>query len=222
MRSRHLYFLSFSIGSAVIYAFVKEVIETNIESELTTTTQTILNMARTDDIINVAGHRLSTDAMEEVLSDHHQRSSYKGGAMKKSLVPGIGHELRFHVNDTKTVPALFPEASEFKVMPNVFATGFMVGFFEWACIQAVNPHLDWPEEQTVGTHINVSHIAATPPGFEVTATVKLVEVDRRRLVFEIEANDGLDLIARGKHERFIIDKAKFDAKLKEKIENKSR
>ena len=78
MRSRHLYFLSFSIGSAVIYAFVKEVIETNIESELTTTTQTILNMARTDDIINVAGHRLPTGAMEEVLSDHHQRSNHPG------------------------------------------------------------------------------------------------------------------------------------------------
>ena len=139
--------------------------------------------------------------------------------MKESLAPGIEHEFRYHVTDAKTVPALYPEASEFQVMPTVFATGFMVGLFEWACIQLTNPHLDWPNEQTVGTHIDVSHTAATPPGFEVTVNVKLIEVDRRRLVFEIEAHDGTDMIARGRHERFVIDKAKFDAKLKEKIDN---
>ena len=136
--------------------------------------------------------------------------------MKASLKPGIRHEFRFRVTESKTVPALYPEATEFQVMPKVFATGFMVGFFEWACIQAVAPHLDWPAEQTVGTHIDVSHTAATPPGLEVTADVTLLEVDRRRLVFEIEAHDGVERIARGRHERFVIDKAKFDAKLKEK------
>ena len=142
--------------------------------------------------------------------------------MKASLLPGIEHEFCFRVTDAQTVPALYPEASELQAMPKVFATGFMVGLFEWACIQAINPHLDWPKEQTVGTHIDVSHVAATPCGLEVTAQVKLLEVDRRRLVFEIKAHDGVDLIARGKHERFVIDKAKFDAKLKEKIENAGR
>jgi fluoroacetyl-CoA thioesterase len=136
--------------------------------------------------------------------------------MKASLVAGIEHQFTYRVTADKTVPALYPEADEFQVMPEVFATGFMVGFFEWVCIQAVNPHLNWPDEQTVGTHIDVSHTAATPPGFEVTATVKLVEVDRRRLVFEIEAHDGVDTIARGRHERFVIDKSKFDAKLSQK------
>ena len=136
--------------------------------------------------------------------------------MKDSLVPGIEHEFTYRIPANKTVPALYPEAEEFQVMPEVFATGFMVGFFEWACIQALTPHLDWPAEQSVGTHIDVSHTAATPVGFEVTAKVKLVEVDRRRLVFEIEAHDGVDRIARGRHERFIIDKAKFDAKLASK------
>jgi fluoroacetyl-CoA thioesterase len=94
----------------------------------------------------------------------------------------------------------------------------MVGFIEWACIQASNPHLNWPEEQTVGTHIDVSHLAATPPGLEVVARVKLLEVDRRRLLFEVEVHDEVDLISRGRHERFIIDKAKFDAKMKQKLE----
>jgi fluoroacetyl-CoA thioesterase len=87
--------------------------------------------------------------------------------MKDSLKPGIRYQHRFVVPPSKTVPALYPESPEFVAMPEVFATGFL----EWACIKAVNPHLDWPREQTVGTHIDVSHEAATPPGLEVTATV---------------------------------------------------
>ena len=124
--------------------------------------------------------------------------------MKESLQPGIEHTFTFRINDSKSVPALYPESGEFQEMPNVFATGYMVGFIEWTCIQALNPHLDWPVEQTVGTHIDLSHIAATPPGLEVTAKVKLVEVDGRRLVFEVEAHDGIDLITRGRHERFVM------------------
>jgi fluoroacetyl-CoA thioesterase len=136
--------------------------------------------------------------------------------MKPSLKPGIESSFTFRVTKSKTVPALYPEAPEFQQMPEVFATGFMVGFFEWACIKAVNPHLDWPEEQTVGTHINVSHLAATPPGLEVTAKVKIVSVEGRRLTFEIEASDGVDLISKGTHERFVINSAKFNEKIKQK------
>jgi fluoroacetyl-CoA thioesterase len=138
--------------------------------------------------------------------------------MKPSLKAGIEYELRFRVPETKTVPALYPESPEFQEMPQVFATGFMVGFLEWACIKAVNPHLDWPEEQTVGTHVNVSHSAATPPGFEVTAKVKLTQVDGRRLVFEVEANDGVDVISKGTHERFVINRARFFEKVKQKAQ----
>lgn len=129
--------------------------------------------------------------------------------MKQSLRPGLRYEFRFRVPETKTVPSLYPEASEFQVMPEVFATGFLVGLLEWACIRAIMPHLDWPNEQTVGTHVDVSHEAATPPGFEVTVHVTLVELDGRRLVFEVEANDGVDVISRGRHERFVIDPARF-------------
>ncbi len=136
--------------------------------------------------------------------------------MKQTLQPGIEHQFTYEITEKKTVPALYPESSEFLVMPEVFATGFMVGLIEWTCIQAVNPHLDWPEEQTVGTHISVSHLAATPPGLEVTAKVRLIEVDGRRLVFEVEAHDGVDLITRGQHERFVINAVKFNSKLKTK------
>lgn len=133
--------------------------------------------------------------------------------MKETLKPGIRYEHKFMVPQSKTVPALYPESEEFMAMPEVFATGFLVGFLEWACIKAINPHLDWPREQTVGTHIDVSHEAATPPGLEVTATVELISVEGKRLTFSVEAHDGIDLISKGRHERFVIDKEKFDAKL---------
>lgn len=136
--------------------------------------------------------------------------------MKDSLKPGIRYQHAFKVPASKTVPALYPEAEEFLAMPEVFATGFMVGFLEWACIKAINPHLDWPTEQTVGTHINVSHEAATPPGLVVTATVELVAVEGRKLTFNVEAHDGVDLIAKGQHERFVIIKDKFVDKVKAK------
>lgn len=137
--------------------------------------------------------------------------------MNATLQPGIRYEHKFIVPASKTVAALYPEADEFVVMPEVFATGFLVGFLEWACIKAINPHLDWPQEQTVGTHIDVSHAAATPPGFQVTATVELIAVEGRKLVFSVEAHDGVDLISKGRHERFVINKEKFDAKLGAKL-----
>lgn len=137
--------------------------------------------------------------------------------MKETLIPGIEYSFKFTTTDLKSVPSLYPEAEEFQVMPNVFATGFMVGLIEWTCIQTINPHIEWPLEQSVGTHIDVSHVAATPPGFEITTKVKLVEVDGRKLVFEVEAHDGIDLISKGIHERFIIDKERFDNKMAYKI-----
>lgn len=140
--------------------------------------------------------------------------------MKDSLQPGITHAFTFTIDESKLVPALYPEAGEFDVMPNVFATGFMVGLIEWTCIQALNPHLDWPAEQTVGTHVDVSHLAATPKGFDVTVSVELKEVDGRRLVFEVEARDDVDVISKGRHERFVINKEKFDAGLAKKIDKK--
>ena len=133
--------------------------------------------------------------------------------MKETLKPGIRYQHKFIVPQSKTVPALYPEAEEFLVMPEVFATGYLVGLFEWACIKAIKPHLDWPREQTVGTYIEVSHEAATPPGLEVTASVELVAVDRKKLTFSVEAHDGVDLISKGRHERFIVDKEKFEARL---------
>ena len=136
--------------------------------------------------------------------------------MRESLKPGIKYEHKFVVPQSKIVPAIFPEAAEFLVMPEVFATGFLVALLEWACIRAINPHLDWPQEQTVGTHINVSHAAATPPGMTVKVDVELIEVMGRKLLFKVAAHDSVDIISTGVHERFVIDRDKFQAKVLQK------
>jgi fluoroacetyl-CoA thioesterase len=137
--------------------------------------------------------------------------------VKNSLQPGLTHTFKFKVPENKTVPHLYPESPEFQAMPNVLATGFMVGLFEWTCIQAINPHIDWPREQSVGIDVKLNHIAATPPGLTVTVTVKLKDVEGRKLVFSIVAHDGIDKISEGTHDRFIIDAAKFNAKMAAKI-----
>ncbi|MBI5277424.1 MAG: thioesterase family protein [Burkholderiales bacterium] len=133
--------------------------------------------------------------------------------MKSTLVPGLRFQHRFVVPAAKTVPALYPESEDFRAMPEVFATGFLVGFLEWACILAIKPHLDWPEELTLGTHIDVSHESATPAGLEVTADVELLAVEGKKLTFAVQAHDGVDRIAAGRHERFIVNRAKFDARM---------
>ncbi len=140
--------------------------------------------------------------------------------MKSSLQPGLSYEFKFKVPENKTVPYLYPESPEFQDMPKVLATGYMVGLFEWTCIQAINPHIDWPREQTVGIDLKLNHIAATPPGLTVTVNVKLEEVEDRKLVFSIVANDGIDKISEGTHDRFIIDAAKFNAKMAAKVKSK--
>ena len=83
--------------------------------------------------------------------------------MKDSLKPGLTHEFKFKIPENKTVPFLYPEAPEFQEMPKVLATGFMVGLFEWTCVQAVNPHIDWPREQTVGIDIKLSQTLGYTP-----------------------------------------------------------
>ena len=140
--------------------------------------------------------------------------------MKESLRPGLTFEFKFEVPENKTVPYLYPESPEFQKMPKVLATGFLVGLFEWACIQAINPHIDWPDEQTVGIQVNLSHVAATPSGLTVTVKGKLEEVEGRKLSFSLVADDGVDMISEGTHDRFVINAEKFNAKMAAKAGSK--
>ena len=130
--------------------------------------------------------------------------------MRPSLAAGLEHELRFTVPVDKTVPHLYPESAGFAAMPEVFATGFMVGLVEWACIEAIAPHLD-DGELSLGVHVDLSHDAATPPGLEVVTRVRLERVEGRRLTFAAEAHDEVDRICAGRHERVVVDRARFEA-----------
>lgn len=136
--------------------------------------------------------------------------------MKNTLQPGLTFRFQYQVPPTRTVPHLYPESEMFRQMPQVLATGYLVGLMEWACIEAIRPHLDWPREQSLGTLVNFTHLAATPPGFTVTIEVRLDKVEGRKLGFTLTAHDGVDKISEGTHERFVIDAARFNARIEEK------
>lgn len=98
----------------------------------------------------------------------------------------------------------------------VYATPQMIALMENVASTSVEPYLE-DGAGTVGTKINVSHVSATPVGMKVTCESKLVEIDRKRLVFEVKAYDEAGLIGEGIHERFIIDNEKFLAKTNGKL-----
>lgn len=139
--------------------------------------------------------------------------------MTHTLQEGFEFEFVYTVPQDKTVPYLFPEFPEGGQMPAVLATGYMVGLFEFTCIKAINEHIDWPRQQTVGIHVDVSHTAATPPGFTITVKGRLEKIDGRKLSFSLVAHDGVDTISKGTHDRFIIDADKFNAAVAKKAAN---
>lgn len=97
----------------------------------------------------------------------------------------------------------------------VFATPAMIALMENTASNSVECELE-EGQGTVGTLIDVKHVAATPIGMEVTCETKLVEVDRKRLVFEVKAYDTAGVIGEGMHERFVIDNEKFMARTEAK------
>lgn len=84
----------------------------------------------------------------------------------------------------------------------------MVGFIEWACIEALRPYLN-VTQKTVGTLVNVSHIAATPVGMTVRAQVELIAIEGRKLRFKVQCLDDSGPIGEGFHERAVIETDKF-------------
>lgn len=135
--------------------------------------------------------------------------------MKDTLKTGLKHRFEYVVPENKTVPHLYPEATQFQAMPEVLATGYMVGLLEWACIQLLEPHMD-VGEGSLGTHVDVSHQAATPPGMTVTVDAEITELRGPRAKFKVRAHDGVDLIGEGRHERFIVKWDRFNARVEDK------
>jgi fluoroacetyl-CoA thioesterase len=136
--------------------------------------------------------------------------------MKPTLRPGLEYRFQFTVPPSKTVPCLYPESELFQQMPEVLATGYLVGLMEWACIEALKPHLDWPREQSLGTLVNFTHTAATPPGLTVEVHVRLEKIEGRKLTFMLRAHDGVEQISEGTHERVVIDAERFNDKIAKK------
>jgi fluoroacetyl-CoA thioesterase len=135
--------------------------------------------------------------------------------MHSTLKTGLTHRFAYRVPAEKTVPFLYPEAVGFAEMPQVFATGFMVGLMEWTCIQLLAPHLE-AGEGSLGVHIDISHTAATPPGLTVTVDALCTAVDGQRITFEIKAHDGIDPIGEGRHERIVVTWDRFKTRIAEK------
>jgi fluoroacetyl-CoA thioesterase len=98
------------------------------------------------------------------------------------------------------------------LVPDVYASTRMIGLAEATCAALMAEHLA-PGETSVGTGFQFTHEAPTPIGMTVRLQARLVEIDRRRCVFEIEGNDALDRIVVGRHERFVVDRAKFLARI---------
>jgi fluoroacetyl-CoA thioesterase len=125
---------------------------------------------------------------------------------------GLKHQQSITVTPDLTVPSVSPHFAGFQDMPAVFATAMMVAFIEDTCVAALKPHL-LEGQRSVGTHVDVSHTAATAIGRTVTCAVELVAIEGRKLRFEVACRDDKGSIGEGSHERVLIDLNRFLAKL---------
>lgn len=128
---------------------------------------------------------------------------------------GLRHSEQFTVESRHTVPKVDTSWPGFQDMPPVLATAMMVAFIEQTCIQGLRSFLA-PGQHTVGIHVDVGHVAATPVGMKVTAEVELIEIDGKVLLFKVSCRDEAGLIGEGAHRRAIIDVSRFMQRLREK------
>ena len=128
----------------------------------------------------------------------------------KKLAAGLTYTRTVTVTDEMTPAHLRQEPIR------VLSTPDMIRLIEQTAIEATQPYLP-AGQTTVGTRVDVAHLAATPVGMMLTITVELTEVDRRRLAFRVGVRDELDECGKGTHERFIIDGAQRMPRLQDKV-----
>ena len=128
--------------------------------------------------------------------------------MKESLRPGVSKTARITVDKDRTIGFMGEEG-------RVYGTPFMVMDIEQTCRKLILEHADEGEE-SVGTEVNIKHLAATPLGMTAEITVTVTAVDGRRVAFEVSGKDEFDPICSGTHGRFVVDKAKQFERLKAK------
>ena len=124
--------------------------------------------------------------------------------------PGASGSAELVVGEEHTAPSI----GSGKV--RVLATPVMINLVEAAALAAVE-HLLQPGYQSLGTHLDVHHIAATPVGMKVVATARVIRVEGRTVAFAVEARDEKDLIGHGTHERVVVNVAKFDDRVQRKL-----
>lgn len=132
-----------------------------------------------------------------------------------TLQVGMCHAEQLTVEARHTVPEVDTTWPGFKDMPPVLATAMMIAFIEQTCIMALRPFL-LPEQRSLGTHVDVSHVAPTPVGMRITAGVELISIEGKVLHFRVSCHDEAGLICEGTHRRAIIDVARFTQRLQEK------
>ena len=130
--------------------------------------------------------------------------------MKASLTPGVQTTTKLTVTRERTIDFMGEAA-------RVYATPMLVRDIEMACRELLLAHLD-PGEDSVGTRVEIDHIAATLMGMEVELTARVAEVNGRAVTFDVEARDSVEPICRCRHSRFIVDVAKTAQRLAAKAE----
>ncbi len=122
------------------------------------------------------------------------------------LKPGLRGQASAKVTTNRLAPSVGSGGAP------VFASPMMIALMEGAAVDCVEALLP-AGHQSLGTHLDIAHLAATPEGLNVTATATLISVDGRKLVFEVDAHDGVEPIGRGRHTRVVVDTARFMARL---------
>lgn len=128
--------------------------------------------------------------------------------MKSTLKVGLTSTKRITVDESRCIGFMGKEGM-------VYATPRMVSDVEYACRDFLLEHLDEGED-SVGAHVSIDHLAATPPGLEVTIEVRIADIEKRRVTFEFSVRDPIEECGRGRHVRFVADKAKTFERIKAK------
>ena len=128
--------------------------------------------------------------------------------MKSSLVSGLSLKKELTVDEGRCISFMGKEGM-------VYATPRMVSDVEYACRDFLLQHLDAGED-SVGAHVSIDHLAATPIGLQVTIEAKIADIDRRRVTFEFSVRDPVEEVGRGTHIRFVVESAKTFERLRAK------
>ncbi|MGS4944292.1 thioesterase family protein [Meridianimarinicoccus sp. RP-17] len=132
--------------------------------------------------------------------------------MKPGLHIGDTASFSRVVTEREVVSDLFPDAGVLHGMPRVFATAYMVGLMEWACVEQIAPYFD-DGEGSLGIHVDVGHVAPTPPGLTVTVESEVTAIEDNKLWFKVRLRDDHGVISEGRHARAVVDWARFQSRV---------